>query len=218
LRTRNLANELKFEKRLIVKSKLPGEPKRLNVMDRRKRIAAHHNQAKDLIEHDTGYVFSVEDDTTFGRQALNQLRKIAISHRAFGMVEGVELGRWGIPYVGAWKADDIYDPKLLTSVLNKYGPNMDTMSENIDAGGLYCALIKADLYKLHTFTSANGLGPDVNLGLELRQLGYENFIAWNVPCTHHFSKNGVEQKLTPDTASREVHLVKESDKKWRVAY
>lgn len=214
--TRNLASDLKFETRLIVRSNQLGKPSRYSIPERRKRIAGHHNQAKELIPNTTGYVFSVEDDTTFNSLTLQNLVKIAVSNRAFGMVEGVELGRWGIPYVGAWKADDIYNPQLLTSVDNKYSSTLDLMSENIDAGGLYCALIRADLYKQHTFTSENGLGPDVNLGIELRQLGFENFIAWNVACTHHYNEMGTEKTITPDSEARIVQLVKESDVKWRV--
>lgn len=216
VKTRNLANDLKFNERLIVRTELAGAPSKLNIIERRKRIAAHHNQARKLISHDDGYVFSVEDDTTFETNALQQLIQVAISHRAFGMAEGVEMGRWGVPYVGAWKADDIYNPTLLESVENKYSYDLGLMSENIDAGGLYCALIRADLYKLHEFTSANGLGPDVNFGLELRQLGFENFIVWSVPCAHYYDSMGVIKNITPDTEGRIVKLVKESDTKWRV--
>lgn len=216
VKTRNLANDLKFAQRLIVKTELPGAPSKLNIIERRKRIAAHHNQAKGLIPEDTDYVFSVEDDTTFEPNALQQLIQVAISHRAFAMAEGVEMGRWGVPYVGAWKADDIYEPTSLVSVENKYSYDIPLTSENIDAGGLYCALIRADLYKLHNFTSENGLGPDVNFGLELRQLGFENFIVWSVPCTHHYEHMGVPKTITPDVDGRVVQLVKDSKTKWRV--
>lgn len=216
VKTRNLANDLKFATRLIVPSDLPGKPQKFSVIERRKRIAAHHNQARKLIQHDDGYVFSVEDDTTFLPNALAYLTQVAIHNRAFGLAQGVELGRWGVPYVGAWKCDDIYNPQKLVSVDNKYSPDLSLVTENIDAGGLYCTLIRADLYKLHEFTSDNGLGPDVNLGLELRQLGYENFIAWNVGCTHHYNKMGVEMTLTPETEDRVVTLVKDSETFWRV--
>lgn len=216
VRTRNLANDLKFNNRLVVRTELKGQPNRFNIQERRKRITAHHNQARGLIDHTTGYVFSVEDDTTLDPLALKKLTRIAVNNRAFGFAEGVELGRWGIPYVGAWKADDIYDPKQLVSVQNKYSPGLDLVSENIDAGGLYCTLIRADLYKQHVFTCANGLGPDVNLGIELRQLGYDNFIAWNVPCTHYYHEMGEEKTIAPDMESKQVQLVKQTDVKWRV--
>jgi hypothetical protein len=32
-----------------------------------------------------------------------------------GFIEGVELGRWGIPHVGAWRSDDVYDMQWLES-------------------------------------------------------------------------------------------------------
>lgn len=214
LKVRNLVNGLKFNERLTVRLDYPGKPLTFDVTERRKRISAAHNQAASLIKHDDGYVFSIEDDTTFGRGALRALTKVAISNRAFGMAEGVELGRWGVPYVGAWVADDIYEPKLLTSVQRPE----DVKISNIDAGGLYCALIRTDLYKQHEFTSANGLGPDINFGLELRQLGFENFIDWNVNCTHHFMKMGEKHSILATEPSRVVSLSKTNDVKWHVSY
>lgn len=216
--TRNLVNDTKFNERLTVRLDYPGSTTRLDIPSRRRRIAAAHNQAKDLIQHTNGYIFSVEDDTLIGVSSLNKLMKVAINHPAFAMVEGVELGRWGVPYVGAWKVDNIYEPETITSIENKYTITEDLPEENIDAGGLYCALIRADLYKQHTFTSENGLGPDVNFGLELRQLGYENFIVWTVPCTHLTNVLGKEMSITPTEESKIVTLTKVDDTKWRTSY
>lgn len=131
------------------------------------------------------------------------------------MAEGVELGRWGVPYVGAWKADDVYDIKQLVSIDNQ---PKETPPQNIDAGGLYCALIRTDLYKQHNFNSDNGLGPDVNLGLELRQLGYENFIHWNVRCKHLNTVMGEEIVITPDDEAKTVTLTRKKDNKWITTY
>lgn len=218
IRTRNMVNSTKYNQRLCVRSDYPGGPARYDINNRRRRIAAAHNQARDLIQHTDGYVFLVEDDTMFDINALQKLMDVAINNRAFAFVEGVELGRWGVPYVGAWLADDIYNPTELTSVENINPVTPGQPATNIDAGGLYCALVRADLYKSHTFTSDNGLGPDINFGLECRRLGYENFIAWNVPCTHMFEKNKVETQLTPSDESRVVKLLKLNDRKWEVRY
>lgn len=218
IKTRNLIQDTKFNQRLTVKSDCPGTGSRFNVKERRKRIAFLHNQARELIQHDEGYIFTVEDDTLIGTSALRELMKIALNNRAFGMAEGVELGRWGVPYVGAWIADDIYDTKQLTSVENKYTSPSDELVENIDAGGLYCSLIRADLYKQHEFTSDNGLGPDVNLGLELRRLGFQNFIAWHVPCTHLNIKMGKEEKIKPSDESKIVKITLDKRNKWHVSY
>jgi hypothetical protein len=218
IKARNMVSSTKYPNRLCVKSTNPGKPARYDVYARRRRIAAIHNQAKELIAHDTGYVFLVEDDTMFNGNALKKLMDVAINNRAFAFAEGVELGRWGVPYVGAWLADDIYEPTELKSVENLNPVPVDQPAMKIDAGGLYCALVRADLYKQHTFTSDNGLGPDINFGLENRQLGFENFLVWTVPCTHIFEKNRVEKQLTPTDESRVVTLAKISSTKWEVRY
>lgn len=218
IRARNLIAGTKFRERLTIKSVNEGLPSKLDISQRRRRIAAVHNQAKKLIAHTDGYVLSVEDDTLIPPNALNELLKVAISNRAFAMAEGVELGRWGVPYVGAWIADDIYDVKQLTSVKNINPVLEDVKPTNIDAGGLYCALIRTDLYKQHEFYSSNGLGPDVNFGIENRQLGFENFIVWQVPCVHLYQDAGLEKRLSPSEISKIITLTKKNDIKWTSSY
>ena len=214
VKTRNLVSDMKYKDRLTVMTN-QGKAPRLDIPGRRQRIANAHNQARELIAHEHGYVFSVEDDTIVPKLALKRLLDVAGSHRAFGMAEGVELGRWGVPYVGAWKADDIYDVKQLKSV--EYKERTEGVEE-IDAGGLYCALIRADLYKQHEFHSENGLGPDVNLGIELRQLGFQNYIHWGIHCKHYNTVMGKETIVEPSDGSQEVTLTKESDVKWHTSY
>lgn len=216
VKARNLVAATKFNQRLTVKSNFPGLPQTFNISHRRARIAAAHNQARDLIQHSDGYILSVEDDTTFAPDALHKLMQVADSNRAFAMAEGVELGRWGVPYVGGWIVDDIYEPKILRSIDNINPLQTDQKVSNIDAGGLYCALMRADLYKQHTFKSSNGLGPDINFGLEARQLGFENFIVWTVPCAHHYNEMGIHKVVTPNDTSKTVSLTKQSESKWRV--
>jgi hypothetical protein len=217
VKTRNLINGTKFNQRLTVEYKGGKPVKNLDIKARRARIADIHNFAKTHIQHNDGYILSIEDDTTFNKKALSKLLKVANTNRAFGMAEGVELGRWGVPYVGGWIADDIYEPKLLTSVENLHG-TIDGRVTKIDAGGLYFALMRTDLYKQHEFTSKNGLGPDINFGLENRQLGFDNFIVWNVPCSHHYNNKGTEAVITPKENSKEVKLKRQNAKKWSVHY
>lgn len=218
VKVRNLVNDTKFNERLTVRLDYQGAASTIDIPTRRLRIAAAHNQARSLIKHIDGYVFSVEDDTTFGPRALKRLQRVAVTNRAFGFAEGVELGRWGVPYIGAWRADDIYNVTEIKSIENVIDVEEKTPIENIDAGGLYCTLIKTELYKAHTFTCENGLGPDVNFGLSIRQMGYENFLVWQVPCAHHFLNKGVDQKITPLDKTTVVTLTKETDTKWRVSY
>jgi hypothetical protein len=218
VRTRNLVNGCKFNKRLTVKAKLSGSPPRLDIPERRKRITAMHNQARDLIEHDSGWIFAVEDDTTFNVNALERLLLVADKHSATGMVMGVEVARWGVPYLGAWTADDIYETTRLTSVDNIYPVSPQQSETRVDAGGLFCTLIRSRLYKDHQFHSSNGLGPDVNFGLHVRRLGYENFLVWQVACKHYNNMLGKEVCLTPEHATRVLTLDKINDKKWRSSY
>lgn len=218
LRARNLVNDTKFNERLTVRTTERGLPSKIDVQERRRRIAAIHNQAKGLIKHPDGFIFSVEDDTIFAADALELLLNVARKSKSIGFVEGVELGRWGVPYVGAWRADDIYHPTSIKSVENIYPVPVGQPATEIDAGGLYCALIQTDLYKQHVFHSENGLGPDINFGIENRQLGYQNYIVWQVPCQHLFSKMGNEMSVLPSTNSKVVTLTKQNDTKWSVTY
>lgn len=215
LATRNLLNETKYVENLTVMFEGAGKTApRYDILARRKRIAAIHNQARELLKHKSGWVFVVEDDTLIPKGALNKLASEVAHKRSVGQITGVELGRWGVPYVGAWSADDIYDPKVLTSLVS--ATDYGNAIENIDACGLYCTLIRADVYKQHTFFTDNGLGPDVNFGIWLRQLGYENFIDWSVHCTHLTIDNGVEKQIKATDESSVVKLVKLNKTKWLV--
>jgi len=211
IKVRNQTQDLKFKNVLCVKSTTAGVPFNLDIRDRRRRIAAAHNQARALITHDTGYVFSIEDDTIIPTNALRKLIYTAVRHRAFASICGVELGRWGLPYVGAWQANDIYELAELNSIPSKV---TEGGIENIDACGLYCTLIRADLYKQHEFTSKNGLGPDINLAIENRQLGFENFIDWSIHCIHLYKYHDEELELKATDESQQITLFKMTDKKW----
>jgi len=173
------------------------------IPQRRWHIAAIHNQIKKLIGDDVEWVFSIEDDGVLPINALSWLVNDIQTHPNVGMVTGVELGRWGVPYVGAWKVDNIDDPKKITSMASRVGAK-DV--EPIDACGLYCALIRADLYKQHDFNSANGLGPDINLALEIRQCGFNNYIDWYVPVTHLTTKNGQLLQIPATEKALQVNL------------
>ena len=219
VKARNLIMGSKYKNRLTIKFNGGKTASRYNIKERRQRITDIHNYAKTLIEHDDGYIFLIEDDTTFGPLALKKLLKIADSNRAFGLAEGVELGRWGVPYVGGWVLDDIYDPEFIISVDNQI-PIIDPTITNssIDAGGLYCCLIKTFLYKSNVFFCHNGLGPDINLGINLRQQGFENYIAWDVPCWHHYIEKGELKVINPKEPSTIVTMIKQDEKKWKTVY
>lgn len=187
-----------------------GEGAPLDRNERRYRISEIHNKLKHCLpdEDKCEYVFAIEDDTVYSPDTLTKLAR-GFSNSDCAFVEGVELGRWNTPYVGAWFFDNLSDPKKVTSVrapaYDMADPNWvidnahllaNDNLEEIDAGGLYCALIDADLYRMHYFEpldkqGKNGLGCDVNFGLNLRQQDYKCYIDWSIECDHIGDKGSV---------------------------
>jgi len=186
--------------------------KAFSIPDRRKNIANIHNQIRNMI-NDADWVFSVEDDGMVPLNALERLLNVANTYDNVGMATGVELGRWGVPYVGAWVVDNVDDVKIITSVKNKTLIEPYCVDE-IDACGLYCALIRADQYKKHNFFAHNGLGADVNLGLYLRKLGFKNYIDWGIPITHITNKDDIDILISAYNDASIVELRKISDNVW----
>lgn len=201
IEVRNKILALKYESVLCVKSR--SNRLAFNIPDRRLRIVEIHKHFQELLG-DTDWVFSIEDDGILPEDALQRLVKVVKQNEDVGFVTGVELGRWGVPYVGAWLVDNANDPRNLTSMENQaHNPYV----EPTDAAGLYCALIRAGKYKTHEFTTRNGLGPDVNLGLYLKREGYNNFIDWGIPVTHlNTIKGGEEIEISPLGESKVVKL------------
>jgi len=206
---RNRIAELDIENRICVPTIYNRQA--FTIAERRWHIVAIHNQIRELIG-DCDWVFSIEDDGILPENALERLITVAEAREDAGMITGVELGRWGIPYVGAWHVDDIFEPKKVTSLENK---TSDPIIEEIDGCGLYCALIRYDLYKEHKFDTSNGLGPDVNLGLFLRQKGYKNYIDWGIPVTHLTDKMNIEIEIPATSKSRVITLTLGPGGVWR---
>jgi hypothetical protein len=169
-----------------------------SINERRYRISDIHNFAVRFIRPDCDYVFLCEDDTTFPADSLEKLFCDIKKSDYIGYVTGVQLGRHGSPYVGAWDCDNIDYPTQITSVTKNFRENNEHM-EMIDAGGFYCCLTKASLYKNHIFEpfdqkGHNGLSCDVNYGLSLRNATHSNwlcFIDWSIECDHLVGKNGI---------------------------
>lgn len=173
---------------------------------RRKRIAELNNFAKDYIK--TKWLFAVEDDTVVPSDTLVKLQRDYNNHPYAGFIEGVEVGRWNIPHIGAWRTDDIYNPTRFESLL----PNYELRIEPIDAGGLYCYLTKSENFLDHDFLDFKqyGLGPDVGFGMGLRQKGLKNYIDWSIKC-RHLTKRG---EIILDSNIDQVILNK-TEKGWR---
>lgn len=211
IQVRNRVSELNIPTKLCVQSTNVGNA--ASIPDRRKHIANIHNQAKQLIS-DADWVFSIEDDGILPLDALERLVKLVSERDNVGMATGVELGRWGMPYVGAWTVNDINDIKVITSMENKTLQE-PTIVEKIDACGLYCGLIRFDCYKQHTFFVDNGLGADVNLGIFIRRLGFDNYIDWGIPLTHLTNRDGVNIAIPATSRSRVIKLTTLYNNTWQ---
>lgn len=207
IKVRNKVVGIDYQNVLCVKS--TNRKPAISIYERRWHIANIHNQLRGIIG-ETDYIFSVEDD---GILPTNALERLVGSKElvGLGMITGVELGRWGVPYVGAWRVDDVFDPRRIISMENHAGEDTGT---SIDACGLYCALVKADLYKSHEFTASNGLGPDVNLGLHIRQAGFSNYIDWGIMVTHLTNRAGFEMEIPANDRSMIVVMQSLGNNSW----
>lgn len=206
---RNLTEASKFEQSLCVQRKVKTKPPRYAISQRKWRIAAIKNESTQFILG-ADYVFSIEDDTIVPRHALKRLLDAYKTHPYAGLIQGAEMGRWGIPYVGAWKVDDIYDTKVFTSMMPDKGV------QEIDCGGFYCYLTKYDTYTNHNYEpfDKGGMGPDVEFGLYLRQQGMRNYIDWSVKCAHYIEKTN-EPITFDNTQALELQYSKDHRGRWR---
>lgn len=158
------------------------------INERRYRISAIHNHAKQFIDQKSEFVFLIEDDSIYEPDTLIRFLDKFNSVGNLGFIEGVQMGRRATPYIGGWIADNPRDPYCITSVL----PD----GQAIDAGGLYCCLTYADFYRSHTFEpfdkiGTNGLSCDVNFGFSITNRGYRCLIDWGVIVDHIGEKGSV---------------------------
>lgn len=184
-KARNLTVNSKFKERLCVYRR-KGQPNVGSIKRRRQRIADIHNEIKEHLAH-SDYLFLIEDDTLFPERALKQLLKTAYLHSNAGIVSGIQLGRWGYRHIGAWRVDDIYDVKKITSV-----PLEVDGTKEVDATGLYCCVVRMKTYMDHKFNIfEEALGTDVHFGLSLRQGGLLNYIDYNLKVVHLTKKEEI---------------------------
>ena len=211
-KVRNLIQDTKFNERLTIQYPDRKPIKRFDPVFRRKRISAIHNFAKQQIGI-AEFVLLTEDDTVIPRNTLRRLREALNGSRSAVSAEGVEVGRWGIPYVGAWRFDNIYEPTSVTSLAYQ-----ETGVEEIDSPGFYCTLMRADVYRNHEFGIFESLGPDISMGLELRRIGYTNFVDWDVKCKHLTMERGQKVILVPDETVKPTTLKRKNEKNWAIVY
>lgn len=188
------------DKRSIFRGK--GIPSSSGIRTRRARIADIHNEIK-MLPISTPYVFLLEDDTIIQTTCLKRLLEAYGIHPHAGLITGLEVGRWGIEHLGAWRVDDIYEPKEIKSIeYKKQG------IEEIDGSGFYCMMTRTDLYKKHDFKPFETiLGPDFNYGITLRQQGYKNYVVNDVVCKHLTKKKELLVTERIDT----IEFIKKDD-------
>ena len=173
---------------LHVKMNTDWKPDEVHLSIRRVRIADVHNQSKWLIGKTDGeYVIGLEDDTVFeDPETFNRLLEPFDEWESnLGFVQGVQVGRHGTYYIGAWRVDSPFKIMEARTVLP---PNNEWHGrENIDAGGMYGYATPKDLYMLHDYFSSSGApyATDVNYGLWLRQQGYTCLIDWGLLFGHN---------------------------------
>lgn len=169
-------------------------PPDVALLQRRNRITNMKNHSREFIG-DSDFVFCLEDDTLVPPNAFLKLLYQIKRNSFIGFVEGVEVGRWNIPIIGAWRTDNFYDPNVVQSVspVHKYG-----MSE-IHGGGFYCYITRTHLYKKHNYYwRGECFSVDMTYGLELCKNGYVNFIDWTIPCAHLLENPWQIDRLIPD--------------------
>lgn len=173
---------------LHVKMNTDWHPDEVHLSIRRVRIADVHNQSKWLIGKTDGeYVIGLEDDTVFEDPETfsRLLEPLSWKHQNIAFVQGVQVGRHGTYYVGAWRVDDPTRVMHAQTVLPKDG-KWDG-HENIDAGGMFGYATPKDLYMAHDYFSSSGApyAVDVNYGLWLRNIGYNCLIDWGLLFGHN---------------------------------
>lgn len=218
---RNLTVNSKFRQKLCV-YRAKGMPDVASVRRRRQRIADIHNEIKKYVQK-CEFVFLLEDDTLFPLNVFEKLRKSYIRKPHAGLISGVQLGRWGFTIPGLWRVDNPYDIKTIKSALPPFVPTDEILTkqpdlfEQIDASGFYCMFTPWELYQSISHQPfSDFLGPDVYYGIELRKLGYNNYVDWTIN-TGHLTKKGeikvhdtiIEQAtLTRAGTSWELEVVK----------
>lgn len=200
---RNLTVNSKFNERLCV-YRAKGVPNVGSVKRHRQRIADVHNEIKKLL-NTSDFVFLLEDDTLPPLNAMEMLHHNHTENPNAGFISAVEIGRWGFEMIGAWCANDVYTPTEITTIPKGSG------FATVDAAGLYCCLVRTELYMKHFFQPFEDiLGPDVHFGLTLRQQGYQNYVNQDIQCKH-LTKRG---EITFQTANIIQIRVKKVDHEW----
>lgn len=184
-----------------------GTPESLHsVIDRRSKIVRMKEDSKQYIS-DTSVLFGIEDDTQVPSMAFETLRRL-LDNPNIAYAQGVQQGRWGEPILGAWRLDNVEDPKAIETVPFEH----ETDVIEIDGGGMFCYATPTHLYKEHKYYSwpAEPGGPDATYGFELRKMGYRCVMDFKLICPH-LTDQGV---LIPHPQNSALLKWEKSGEKW----
>jgi hypothetical protein len=173
----------RFDQRLCVQRPQAGRATReYDIQGRRRRIAELQNEAKPYLR-DCDYIFGLEDDKIPPSHALARRQHDYGLYPYAGFIEGVELGRCGISHVGAWRADDVYEPTKAESCM----PPAETSErvEPIDAGSFYCYLTKASTFLAHHYAPFGRRSAPTWRTAWRCGRGFVNYLDWSVRCAHY---------------------------------
>lgn len=207
VKTRNLTENSKFAERLCIQFPQKTKKSNYSTFHRKFRITEIHNIIKQHIWA-CDYIIGIEDDTVPPTNFIKKLLKDYSDYPYAGFIEGVEVARWGIPYIGGWLVDNVYEPTVIKSVMPDKG------IKEIDAGGFYCFITTRDNYVTHNFDvfDRGSMGPDVNFGIELRKQGQLNYIDWSIQCEH---VNGDRAFKITNQEISECSMIKNDKGIWR---
>lgn len=168
-----------------VKMNTDWQPDETHLSIRRMRIADVHNQSKHLVGKTDGkIVIGLEDDTVFeDRETFSKLVNLLDDN--VGFAQGVQVGRHGTNYVGAWRCDSPFIIKHIHTCLPPEGKWEGV--EEIDAGGMFGYATYKSLYMQHDYFSSSGApyATDVNYGIWLRQRNWKCVIDWGLLFGHN---------------------------------
>lgn len=153
----------------------PGE---FNPGMRRARITEVFNMVKENVKSQR-FLFVFEDDCEIKPDYLQRLLALYLQYPSAGFVSGVQVGRWGYRMLGCWKCDNPAGPQKLCTLPYKSEKGI----EEADACGFYCMLTRFDLFSKVTHVYGD-FGPDVFYGLQLRKMGYTNYIDRSIEVGH----------------------------------
>ena len=156
-------------------------PERGIVEDRRKRIIEIHKRSRQHFA-DSHITFGQEDDMILPADTFKRLLRHMIFDAKIGFIQGVALGRWKMPYIGAWLVK--FGPLSIEEISTV--PYQEGGLMEIQGGGWYCFAIYTSFVK-NAFYKSDGdcLGPDMQFCLDIVKKGFKAYADFDIICEHH---------------------------------